>query len=227
MQLEGVSVSSASSEGRSTRRYVLRGRVLRGVLLATLVSLGVGAPGASRALTVMDGQALEVAFAFSAPPLVGGVSPVEVLLVDPVVTASGVTGWDVELWDGSSHLGTSSTGPTADPWAFTTAASAWETNAVEVDLTSVIDGSIDGRVRVIPRFAPSAVAASVEIDFFPPPGRGLKAGIGSTDPVLSFASASPLPELQGAPRVVAVTEPVTGLLLAPPALLWARRGLRR
>lgn len=201
-----------------------------GALVGLAAVLLLAAPG--RAVTVLPGEAFEVDFTFSSQPLASG-NPVDLLVFSlaPSTVSSGLTGYDVELWDGGTLLATNSTGPDL-LWGFVSAGSAWTQNPEIVsDFSSIVDGSIDGRIRLIPQFgsvpAASGSGAFVDVVFFPPPGTGMDAGVALSDGI-SFVAADPEPFVS-ATRVVAVPEPAAALLLGAGALAaaCARRGAGR
>lgn len=211
-------------EGTSTHRGALRMRrvvALTGAV-AGAVLMGLGALPA-RALTVLPGQAFEVDFSLSSAPQ-SALGDVDVLVfqLGAGTVASGVTGYQVELYDGATLLGTHATAGLA-LWSFVSAASPWTVNPLVVELSSVIDGSIAGRLRVIPSFDPVATSPSLEVVFFPPPGTGLDTGTSLSDGV-TLADALPAPTVH-ATRVAAVPEPgLLGLLAATGLALRRCRG---
>jgi hypothetical protein len=212
-----------TSEGTSTRRGAVRLGTLASL---AILALALASPG--RAVSVLPGEAFEIDFGFSAAPLAAG-SPVDLLVfgLAPTTTSTGLIGYDVELWDGGTLLATNSTGVEL-LWGFVSAASTWTQNPQVVsDFSSIVDGSIDGRIRLIPQFAAvpsSGPGASVDVVFFPPPGTGLDAGVALADGI-SFLVATPEPFVS-ATRVVAVAEPAVGMLLVAAGLA-ARRHRRR
>ncbi|MDX1650217.1 MAG: hypothetical protein R3263_10220, partial [Myxococcota bacterium] len=117
-----------------------------------------------------------------------------------------------------------STGPEL-LWGFVAAGSAWTENAALVsDFASIVDGTIDGRIRLIPQFgsAPaSGPGAFVDLDFFPPPGTGMDVGVALADGI-SFVTALPEPSVSST-GVVSLPEPAVGLLLGAALLGAARR----
>jgi hypothetical protein len=215
--MERARVGVRTREGTSTHRGAARApRFGRGTALAAVLAgaliLGLGAPPA-RALTVLPGQAFEVDFSFSSAPQ-SALGDVDVLAfqLGAGTVATGVTGYQVELYDGAALLGTHTTAALA-LWSFVSAASPWTVSPLVVDLSSVIDGSIAGRLRVIPSFDPAATSPSLEVVFFPPPGTGLDSGTSLSDGV-TLADALPAPTVH-ATRIAAVPEPgLLGLLAA-------------
>lgn len=206
-----------AARARRERSPCLRpGARLRAGLLVAFLALGAGPAGA---LTVLPGEAFEVPFSFTAPPqsALGDVDVVAFLLAGSS-TASGVLGYRVELWDGATLIGAHHSSG-LQLWAFTTSTTAWSENPLVVDLSSVVDGSIDGRLRVIPEFDPAASGAHLEAVFFPV--TGLKVGTGLSDGI-SLVEGEPAPVV-GSSWVAAVPEPgAAGLLLLGASLVLTR-----
>lgn len=183
---------------------ILRGpgaiRLGRGAL-AVLVAVGLGAapllaPSSAAALTVLPGEVFEVQFDFAdgAPA-----ATVDALVFDvgPGTTATGILGYQVELWDGATLLGSASTAG-LQPWAFKKAGSVFDLNPgggpglpVVVDFDSIADGSFDGALRLVPQFDPGVPGAQLEIEFFPPPGTGLQLGTAQDESSLALSDPGP------------------------------------
>jgi hypothetical protein len=164
------------------------------------------------ALTIGPGQSMEVDFTFGAPPVfaTGGSPPLTLppdvltfrILVGP--GTSGLAGLEVECWDGATLLGSRSGGTSPLIWGFADPASRWPAalNRVDVDLASVVAGTIQGMIRLVPTFAPGGGA--LEVTF-------VEILSGATDAVGALLVASPSPTLS-APRLL--PEPAAALLLA-------------
>jgi hypothetical protein len=184
------------------------------------------APLPARALTIGPGQSLGVDFTFAAPPVfaTGGspglTLPPDVLTFRILLGAAttDLTGLQAELWDGATRLGSRSGGASPLIFGFADAASRWPTalNRVDVDLTSVVDGTIQGMIRLVPTFGSGAGA--LEITF-------VEVLSGATDAVGALLVASPSP-IVSAPRIL--PEPAAvWLLVAALAGLAAARAPRR
>jgi hypothetical protein len=164
------------------------------------------------ALMIGPGQSLEVDFAFGAAPVfsTGGSPPLTLppdvltfrILLGP--GTSGLAGLEVECWDGATLLGSRSGGSSPLIWGFADPASRWPAalNRVDVDLASVVAGTIQGMIRLVPTFASGG--GSLEITF-------IEILSGATDAAGSLLVASPSPTLS-APRLL--PEPAAALLLA-------------
>lgn len=184
----------------------------------------LGAAGSARSATLLPGEVLEVAFDFTSPAVFVNPSsppasvPPDVLTFRVVAgTVVGLSGVTVELFDGATGLGSDSDGLAPGIWGFAAASSAWSAslNRVVVDLSSVVDGSIAGLVRLTPHFQ-AVAGAHLEITFVE-----VLSGVATTT-VGGLLRASPDPRILSQ-SVVLVPEPApTLLLLAALAALGAR-----
>lgn len=132
-------------------------RVLRTFPLLALLA----AAGPASALSIGPGQGIEVPFSLSAPAV--GADTLTFNLVG--VVALGLSTMTVELYDGATLLAAVNAVPISGIAGFVDVGSAWETNHTAADLTSVRDGTIDGRIRVLPDF-PGAGALTAEVSPF-------------------------------------------------------------
>jgi MYXO-CTERM domain-containing protein len=175
-----------------------------------LVLLLASAAPAS-AFTIEPGEALEVPFTLTGPA--AGADTLTFNLVS--VVAIGVTTLTVELYDGTTLLATASGVPIAGIAGFADVASGWTTNRADADLASVRDGTIAGRIRVLPNFAGAGVLEA-DVSAF----TSLLVGNGTAPaqlvPIADVVSV-------GEPSVVPAPEPALGLLLAAAALRLRRR----
>jgi hypothetical protein len=186
-------------------------------VLGLLLLLTASAP--ARALTLAPGQALEIDFSFAAPP-VFTVSP-SVTLPPDVLTfrivlgpaTTGASGLDVELFDGATSLGSVSSGLATLIFGFADPASNWPIglNRTDASLASVVDGTIQGRLRLVPTFGAGGGALEITL---------AEILTGATDAFGGLLVASPSP-LASAPRVL--PEPAAALLLLLAALPVGRR----
>ncbi len=142
----------ASGADRSRRRQLwgpARALLLGGLLWALAA--------AASAIPLVPGQSVEIDFSLAGPGVVtiGGMPPT-VLDADAVTIflsvqdAVGLTGYSVELFDGATSLGSDTT-PVRSIWGFVDG-SLWNLGAIAADLSSVVDGSIDGRLVMTPLF---------------------------------------------------------------------------
>lgn len=190
-----------------------------GIFLALLALLWL-LPLPAAALSILPGQSLEVDFSLSGP---APSADVVTFLLDPTTTSSGVTGMSVSLYDGSTLLASRS-GSLSDLTAFVAPGSAWTTNAVSADLSSVQDGSITGRIVATPSFD-GLPGDALDAVFYPFSGLVVGQATGSNS-LIPLGSGSIL-----VTRTAAVPEPQPIALLASAALLGAavtrRRGTSR
>lgn len=118
-------------------------------LVLTLLPLSGWRNDAS-ALLVKPGQALEVTFTFfDTPPVVPGGVDVLALTTTPFSPSSPGITVDAELFDGAMSLG-SGTVASAAIIPFISAGSLFD--GVSSNLATVVDGTIDGLIRVTPNF---------------------------------------------------------------------------
>jgi hypothetical protein len=195
---------------------------------APWVGLGVAlwllAPGTAGALTLLPGQSLEIDFSFASAPQVTLPGPT-VVAPDTLTfrvltgTVSGLQGVNIFLEDGGSSLGVDASSLANPIWAFTDSASAWPVtlNRTDVDFSSILDGSIQGLVRLTPVFAPLAATPQLELTF-------TEVLVGLATSAGGFVPADPSIAV-ATPRIV--PEPSTALLLAAVAGLWGRAGRSR
>jgi hypothetical protein len=178
-------------------------------LLLASAGLILGAPRAAGAIPLSPGETLEIAFFFSSAP-VALTGEVDAVVLDIGMSgASGLEGFSIALLDGAALLGSQTTG-VQTLWAFTSPGSGFTLNAVPAELDTVREGSIDGRIRLTPHFADSALAPGVEVTF-----TNLSVGRGGTPPS-GLVDAEPAPTVLPA---VVVPEPALLSLLALAALV--------
>jgi hypothetical protein len=187
-------------------------RRTKGGVVLGLVLLLAASPAA--ALTIGPGQAIEVPFSLTAPA--AGADTLTFNLVG--VAAVGVTTMTVELYDGDALLAAASGVPVAGIAGFADAGSDWMANRADADLAPVRDGTIAGRILVLPDFA-GAGSLTADVSAF----TSLLVGNGTGE-----ATLLPIDDVVslGVASVVPVPEPALGLLLAAAALR-ARRTSRR
>jgi hypothetical protein len=183
------------------------GRAVRWVL--ALAVLAANAPAPVAALTIGPGEGIEVPFSLTAPA--AGADTLTFNLVG--VAAVGVATMTVELYDGATLLATVGGVPIAGIAGFVDAGSDWTTNEAPADLTTLRDGTIDGRIRVLPDFAGGG---SLTADVSPITSLLVGSGTGAAEllpiaGVLSVGEASTVPE------------PAFGLLLVAAASRFRRR----
>jgi hypothetical protein len=178
---------------------------MRGALrsIPLLALLATAAPAS--ALSIAPGQVLEVPFSLTAPA--AGADTLTFRLAG--VVALGVSTMTVELYDGAALLAAVSSVPVAAIAGFVDAGSDWETNHAAADLASVRDGTIDGRIRVLPDFT-GAGALTADVSAF----TSLLVGNG-----IAAAELVPIAGVLGVGTPSVVPEPALGALLA---LLLAR-----
>lgn len=102
------------------------------------------------ALLVQPGQALEVTFSFfNTPPVVPGGVDVLALTTSPFSASGPGISVNAELFDGATPLG-SGTVASAAIAPFVSAGSLFD--GVTANLATVVDGTIDGLIRITPKF---------------------------------------------------------------------------
>ena len=173
-------------------------------ILGLSIGLILGAAPAA-ALTIGPGQGIEAPFSLSAPAT--GANTLTFNLVS--VAAVGVTTMTVQLFDGAVLLGSVSGVPVNDIAAFTDGASQWTANAAAVDLASVRDGTIVGRIVVLPDFG-GAGALTAEVSPFTSFAVGTSAQNREITPIAGVLNVG---------EEFAVPEPGVALLLAAAAAL--------
>lgn len=179
--------------GPKTSRGLREGARLLVLALCLAPWLGP-APAGALTTTVLPGDFFEVAFTLdSVEPSARAELDTLTFALGPGTVASGVAGYEIELRDGGSVLGTASTADLG-LWIFRSASSLWalnpgdpaDVNPVEVDFGSLQDGSFDGAVRLTPIF--SDPGGSLEVEFNPPPGTGLRVGKADSESSAVFAT---------------------------------------
>ena len=159
------------------------------------------------ALLVKSGQALEVAFTFfNTPPVVPGGVDVIALRTMPSAASGPSISVNAELFDGATLLG-SGIAASAEIVPFVSLGSLFD--GVPSNLATVIDGTIDGLIRLTPNFT----SADGFIDFTFA-DLGIRAGRGTSgaDQIL----AAPFARVQSAEVVSALSHvplPAAFLLL--------------
>lgn len=190
------SVKSGARRGFASPRAVSR-CVSVLFLVLTLLPLS-GFRNDAAALLVTPGQALEVTFSFfNTPPVVPG--GVDVLaLTTPPFTASGPgIAVNAELFDGATLLGSGSVSSAAIV-PFVSAGSLFD--GVTANLASVVDGTIDGLIRITPLF--TEADGFIEFTFA---NFNIRAGRGTSANGQIFAA--PFARVQSA-EVVSAVSPV-------------------
>ncbi len=145
------SVKSGARRGFASPRAVSR-CVSVLFLVLTLLPLS-GWRNDAVALLVQPGQALEVTFSFfNTPPVVPGGLDVLALTTTPFTASGPGISVNAQLFDGGTSLGSGVVGSAAIV-PFVSAGSLFD--GVSTDLTSVVDGTIDGLIRITPNFTES------------------------------------------------------------------------
>lgn len=168
-------------------------------------------PVAASAIPLAPGEFLMVDFGFSSPPqtLVGDID-VLTFEISSVSPSSGLTGIRIDLFDGATLLG--SQGGNGDVrffWSWKTPGSQWDLMSPEVaDLSSVIDGSIDGRIVLTPFFDPLATDPFLDVQF-----PRVRTGTATSETTLLFGA--PAPDVS----IEVVPEPGVAALLAAAGFL--------
>jgi hypothetical protein len=175
--------------------------------IGVLALLGAAAP--AQALTLGAGQGIEVPFSLTAPAT--GADTLTFNLVG--VVALGVSTMTLELYDGTTLLAAVSSVPVSGIAGFAEPGSLWETNHAAADLASVRDGTIDGRIRVLPEF-PGAGALTADVSAFTSLLVGTATDVARLEPIAGVVAL-------GDPFVV--PEPALGVLLASALLRLSRR----
>jgi hypothetical protein len=148
------------------------------------------------ALLVKSGQALEVAFTFfDTPPVVPGGVDVIALTTTPFAASGPGISATTELFDGAILLGGGVVG-TAEIIPFVSSGSLFD--GVSSNLATVVDGTIDGRIRITPNFA----SADGFIDFTFA-NLGIRAGRGTSGATQILAA--PFARVQSAEVVSALS----------------------
>lgn len=225
--------SEAQARRGRRRRLALGGSI---GLLAVLLLTGL-APSAARATPIAGGevfelrpgQAFEVGFRFAADASVDVLvfaltrSPIDPA-DPPLPPPTGLLGYDVELWDEGALRGTHASASLV-LWSFVSAGSSWPVNPLVVDLASIVDGTEDARLRLVPRFDPAVPGAVVDgLRFNPPPGTGLDLGTASG----SFFTPAASPPVVFDMRITTLPEPaLTALLLLAAGCIALRRAALR
>lgn len=186
--------------------------MLQRTMRAILGGVGLGALAAAApaaALSIGPGQGIEAPFSLTAP------APAADTLTFNLVSVSavGVSTMTVELYDGATLLASVSGVPVTGVAGFVDAGSLWTTNAVSADLSSVRDGTIAGRIRVLPDFGGAG-----SLDAQVSPVTSFAVGHGT-----DVASIAPIAGVLSVGEEFAVAEPAAALLLAAAAGLRLRR----
>ncbi len=167
------------------------------LLLLTLLSFS-GWRNDAAALLVTPGQALEVEFSFfNTPPVVPGGVDVLALTTTPFSASESNISVNAELFDGSTLLG-SGVVASAAIVPFISAGSLFD--GITSNLATVIDGTIDGRIRITPNF--TSADGFIEFTFA---NFNVRAGRGTSDGSQVFAA--PFARVQAA-EVVSAVSPV-------------------
>lgn len=173
--------------------------VSRLVLILLLVSVFLPLSGwrnDAAALLVKSGQALEVAFTFfNTPPVVPGGVDVIALTTTPFAPSGPGISVNAELFDGATLLGSGFV-TSAEIVPFVSPGSLFD--GVSSNLATVIDGTIDGRIRITPNFA----SADGFIDFTFA-NLGIRAGRGASGATQILAA--PFARVQSAEVVSALS----------------------
>jgi len=190
--------------------------LLRPTLAALALASTLWLPLApASAIPLVPGQFLELDFSFSEPPqtLVGDIDVLS-FEISSLSPASGLTGIRIDLFDGATPLG--SQGGDGDVryfWSWKTPASQWNLmNPQVADLSSVIDGSIDGRIVLTPFFDPLATDPMLDVEF-----PRIRTGTATSETNLLFGDPAPNVTIEVMP------EPTALALLAAAGLLLAVR----
>lgn len=148
MDIMRRSVMNGVGLGFASPRAVLRCVSIL-FLVLTLLPLS-GWRNDAAALLVTPGQALEVTFTFfDTPPVVPGGVDVLALTTTPFLASGPGISVDAELFDGATSLG-SGTVASAAIVPFVSAGGLFD--GVTSNLATVIDGTIDGLIRITPNF---------------------------------------------------------------------------
>lgn len=165
------------------------------------------------AIPLVPGQSLVLDFSFSDPPqtLVGDIDVLS-FEISSLSPASGLTGIRIDLFDGLTALGSQGgDGNVRSFWSWKTAASQWNLmNPQLADLSSVIDGSIDGRIVLTPFFDPLATDPMLDVQF-----PRIRTGTATSQTTLVFGDPAPNVSIEVVPEPTALALlGAAGLLLA-------------
>ena len=124
-------------------------KAVRQVLFCAALLSGLSLSSAGNAMVVGPGEAFQIDFSFSAAPVIpGGVDGLALTAGGTTSSGPGIP-VNVALFDGSTLLGAGD-GPFSALTAFVAPFSLF--NGITANLDTVIDGTIDGQIRITPDF---------------------------------------------------------------------------